>query len=557
MAKKPITRLASEMARLPAAPFIPGVTWNNPAPTTAFGAAGSKPFVGDPNATQARRDNNDAYMAGLNSRVPVQNMNDLSSPAWWIKNTLKGGKEAVVDPILNLPNAFDPTSGLSPMERVNTGLGGGLALADAITPFLPEGALANAMVRNATNKAIAETAAARTVAPRFNNMMLSNGQMLPRNAATVQYAEALRRMQNELKLLPDQTVASIQMQGSQFPSVMKSGEYNPNLAGASGYRGVAQQLADRAGVSNPYETTRKAIESYLGGDTYGMLRDPMDFRTGSSYRIPRNAGSTKDAMGNVIEDTYDLEKLKAWQTDQGNQVILDVRPGVGSTVTPGDSYNIWNRAKAAGYEGSYSDFVLQYDKSLPAINSGVPGEQPVIPDVYKDILTGANLRSRSPELNEIPRYAEVQMPPVPLSDVDRAYLMRDAQMIQPTYKAPTPSGWSGLESIPSPTPMRVMAQNRAMAKAARAKGITPVTGVLDQAISKFGPKVVEQARASMSPDEFMKFIISGTTFTPDKVALDQIPGPQFWADMRKMAEKVIADRKLQTTPEVYSGEYSM
>jgi len=554
MAKKPITRLASEMARLPAAPFIPGVTWNNPAPTTAFGAAGSKPFVGGAAATQARQDNNDAYMVGLNNRVPLQNMNDLMNPKWWAKNLAKGAKEAVYDPIANIPTAFDPTSGLSPMERVNTGLGGGLALADVATPFLPEGALANAMVQRATNRAIAETAAGRAVGPRFNNMLMSNNQMLPRNAATVQYAEALRRMQNELKLVPDQAVTSIQMQGSSFPNVMRSGEYNPNLAGASGYRGAAQKLADEAGVANRYDPVRKLIESHLGGDTYGMLREPMDFLTGSSYRQPRNAGSIKNASGDVVQDTYDIEKLKAWQTDQGNQVILDVRPGTGATVTPGDSYNIWNRAKAAGYEGTYDDSVLQYDKSLPAINSAVSDAPPIIPDIYKDILTGANLRSRSPELNEIPRYAEVQMPAVPLSDVDRAWLMRDAEMIKPTYKPPTISGWNGLPSIPSPSAMRVMAQNRAFARAARAKGITPVTGVLEHAMIKFGPEVVEQARASMSNSEFMRFLTSGTIFVPDKIPLDQIPGPQFWADMRKMAEKVIADRKAKTAPpEVYQG----
>ena len=157
MAKKPITRLASEMARLPAAPFIPGVTWNNPAPTTAFGAAGSKPFVGGAAATQARQDNNDAYMAGLNNRVPLQNMNDLSSPKWWAKNTAKAAKENFFDPIWNMPKAFDPTSGLSPMERVTTGVGGGLAMFDVMTPFLPEGALANAMVKRAAERAAVGT----------------------------------------------------------------------------------------------------------------------------------------------------------------------------------------------------------------------------------------------------------------------------------------------------------------------------------------------------------------------------------------------------------------
>ena len=513
MADKPVTRLASEMA-------------GQKKKRGFFDKVGG--FLADAGQEVGRMVTN-----------PVETVQRLGSEA----------KSTFYDPIANLPSAFDPTSGLSPLERVNTGLSGGLALADAFTPFMPEGALANAMVRNATNKAIAETAAARTTGPRFNNMMLSNGQMLPRSASTVQYAEALRRMQNELKLVPDQAVASIQMQGSQFPGVLKAGEYNPAMAGDSGYLGARAKITEQAGVFNEYAAHRAAIEQDVGGGTYGMLREPMDFRSGAGYRQPRSGGTMMDAAGNPIEEVYDLDKLKAWQIDQGNQVILDVRPGPGATVTPGDSYNIYNRMRAAGYDGSFSDFVLQYDKSLPAINQPVPGYPPVVPDIYENMLTGANLRSRNPSMNEIPKYAEVQMPPVPLSEIDRAWIMRDANFVSPTYKPPTPSGWMGInESIPSPTPMRVMAQNRAMAKAARAKGITPVTGVLDQAISKFGDEVVERARASMSPQDFFNFITTSTTFTPDKVPIDQIPGPEFWADMRKMAEKVIADRKKQTAP---------
>jgi hypothetical protein len=307
-------------------------------------------------------------------------------------------------------------------------------------------------------------------------------------------------------------------------------------------------MTGQSGVFDEYAARRAIIEQDAGGNTYGMLREPMDFRTGAGYREPRSGGTTMDAAGNPVEDVYDLEKLRTWQTDQGSQVILDVRPGPGATVTPGDSYNIYNRMRAAGYDGSFSDFILQYDKSLPAINSGMSEESPVIPDIYANILTGANLRSSNPSMNAIPRYAEIQMPPVPLSDIDRVYIMRDADFVSPTYKPPTPEGWFGLPSIPTPTPMRVMAQNRAFAKAARAKGVTPVTGVLGTAIARFGNKTVEQARASMSPAEFFKFITTATTFTPDRVPIDQIPGPQFWADMRKMAEKVIADRKAKTAP---------
>lgn len=130
----------------------------SPPPTEAVGAVGSKPFIGDSQATDARRSNRNAYTAGLKKRVPVQNMNDLSSPKWWVKNLFSAGKSTFYDPIANMPKAFDPNSGFSPIERVNTALGGGLALADVLTPFVPEGALANALAKRAAENAVAKTA---------------------------------------------------------------------------------------------------------------------------------------------------------------------------------------------------------------------------------------------------------------------------------------------------------------------------------------------------------------------------------------------------------------
>lgn len=56
-------------------------------------------------------------------------------------------KDTFIDPVLELPEAFRPGSGLSPAGRVATGLGGGLAIADAATPFIPEGAFANSAQR--------------------------------------------------------------------------------------------------------------------------------------------------------------------------------------------------------------------------------------------------------------------------------------------------------------------------------------------------------------------------------------------------------------------------
>lgn len=56
-------------------------------------------------------------------------------------------KDTFIDPVLDLPEAFRPGSGLSPAERVATGIGGGLAIADAVTPLVPEGAFANSAQR--------------------------------------------------------------------------------------------------------------------------------------------------------------------------------------------------------------------------------------------------------------------------------------------------------------------------------------------------------------------------------------------------------------------------
>ena len=120
---KPVTRLASEMA-----------TQEQKKKRGFFDKVGG--FLADAGQEVGRMVTN-----------PVETVQRLGSEA----------KSTFYDPIRNLPNAFDPTSGLSPMERVNTGLGGGLALADAVTPFLPEGALANAMVQRAANRTLADT----------------------------------------------------------------------------------------------------------------------------------------------------------------------------------------------------------------------------------------------------------------------------------------------------------------------------------------------------------------------------------------------------------------
>lgn len=123
MADKPITRLASEMA-----------TKEQKKKRGFFDKVGG--FFADAGQEVGRMVTN-----------PLDTAKEMGSMA----------KQTFYDPIANLPKAFDPTSGLAPLERVNTALGGGLALADAFTPFVPEGALANALAKRAAGKAWANS----------------------------------------------------------------------------------------------------------------------------------------------------------------------------------------------------------------------------------------------------------------------------------------------------------------------------------------------------------------------------------------------------------------
>lgn len=105
-------------------------------PTEAVGAVGSKPFVGDKNATVSRQKAKDARTKALDKRVPVSNMNDLSSPKWWAKNILAGGKSAVVDPVIEASKMdwLNPDSGLKPVDRLNTFLGDALTVGSMVSP---------------------------------------------------------------------------------------------------------------------------------------------------------------------------------------------------------------------------------------------------------------------------------------------------------------------------------------------------------------------------------------------------------------------------------------
>jgi len=138
-------------------------------PTEAVGAPGSKPFVGDSKATASRRSNTDAYTAGVKKRVPVQNMNNLSNPKWWAKNIIAGGKSGVVDPLMDASKMdwLNPSSGLNPLERLNTLLRDTLTVGSTFAPAkgaataLTDRAIANAWAKSVPNmtKPVGPTAA--------------------------------------------------------------------------------------------------------------------------------------------------------------------------------------------------------------------------------------------------------------------------------------------------------------------------------------------------------------------------------------------------------------
>lgn len=151
--------MAKQLTPAQIAAYIQSLGLTAAPPTEAVGAKGSKPFVGNKNATTSRQVNKDAYTAGLNNRVPVQNMNDLSNPKWWAKNIAAGGKSAVVDPLWEASKMkwLDPESGLNPLERLNTLLGDTLTVGSMVAPVkgaataLTDRAIANAWARSVPN----------------------------------------------------------------------------------------------------------------------------------------------------------------------------------------------------------------------------------------------------------------------------------------------------------------------------------------------------------------------------------------------------------------------
>jgi hypothetical protein len=334
MADKPVTRLASEMA-----------TKEQKKKRGFFDKVGG--FLADAGQEVGRIVTN-----------PVETVQRLGSEA----------KSTFFDPIRNLPNAFDPTSGLSPMERVNTGLGGGLALADAVTPFLPEGALANAMVQRAANRTLAETGATSFAKSGPINIM---GHEVPYGPEAARYAAKLARLDRTMGTKPGMGVASIGMTEKDAADVLRNGIYDPIL----GKAGIIQS------ATPDYATARNLLENYTGAPVYGYQRYAGDMSTASGYRNPyaQNSGA-----------------------------ILNVDPSAVRTMTEGDSMYLYDTHRGMNPENLLDQLFSPYD---PKIAPPRPGYG----QIGEDLAKSAAKRNKLTEIF-YDTYRELQMRPINVAD---------------------------------------------------------------------------------------------------------------------------------------------
>jgi hypothetical protein len=309
----------------------------------------------------------------------------VTNPVETVQRLGSEAKSTFYDPIRNLPNAFDPTSGLSPMERVNTGLGGGLALADVATPFLPEGALANAMVKRAANRALAETGTTSFAKSGPINIM---GYEVPYGPEAARYAAKLARLDETMGVAPGKGVASIGMKGNVAADVAREGVYDPIL----GRSGMIQG-ASEGGTGMDYKDIRNVIENFTNAPAYGYQRYPGDLSTASAFR--GNSG-------------WGLEKEGA---------IFNLRPEVPKMMSEGDSMYVFDAPNnMQTYDRNYMESIFSpYD---PNITPPSPGR------ISEDLQQSADARGKLAR-TYYPSYRELQMGPLDIPrDVSSVMLPR-------------------------------------------------------------------------------------------------------------------------------------
>jgi hypothetical protein len=304
----------------------------------------------------------------------------VTNPVETVQRLGSEAKSTFFDPIRDLPNAFDPTSGLSPMERATTGVGGGLAVADALTPFMPEGALANAMVKRAANRTLAETGTTSFAKSGPINIM---GIEVPYGPEAARYAAKLKRLDETMGVAPGRGVASIGMTERDAADVLKNGIYDPIL----GKSGIIQE------ASGDYASTRNMIENFTNAPTYGYQRYPADLSTASSYRNPYNRGAG---------------------------TILNIDPAAVRSMSQGDSMYVFGEHKPITTRGSeiLPNIFSPYSPELLPPRPGYGG-------IGEDLAAYANKEGKL-SATFYDTYRELQMKPINVAnDVQSAILPRD------------------------------------------------------------------------------------------------------------------------------------
>lgn len=85
---------------------------------------------------------------------PGGDYSDLADPGFYARGLADEANKQVVQPLAQLPSAFDPTADLSMADRISRAGTGALVAADLVTPFVPEGTIANSLRREAMEKTL-------------------------------------------------------------------------------------------------------------------------------------------------------------------------------------------------------------------------------------------------------------------------------------------------------------------------------------------------------------------------------------------------------------------
>lgn len=83
-----------------------------------------------------------------------QTVNAIKDPVGTAKQLGRVAKETFYDPIIGLSESVNPFIKQKPIDRVNKALGGALTAADLVTPFVPEGTMANSLRREAMERVL-------------------------------------------------------------------------------------------------------------------------------------------------------------------------------------------------------------------------------------------------------------------------------------------------------------------------------------------------------------------------------------------------------------------